>query len=114
VTGVLTHTVPADTDTDSTGRLYVVTPTVTVEIHPAAFVPPNVYTLLALGVKAAVWLTTLPFQVYVVAPEAVKVVFVKAHTVAEAGVITNTGKLLVAMATVFEETQLAAFVPLTV
>jgi hypothetical protein len=114
VTGVLTHTVPADTDTDSTGRLYVVTPTVTVEIHPAAFVPPNVYTLLALGVKAAVWLTTLPFQVYVVAPEAVKVAVASGHTEADTGDVVSIGTVLVVIPSVNVETHPAELRPVSV
>ena len=55
---------------------------------------------MALGVKAAVCVNTVPFHVYVLAPLALKVACVKAQTVAEAGAIERIGKLKVANDTV--------------
>jgi uncharacterized membrane protein len=70
--------------------------------------------LLMVGVNVTDCVVILPFHVYVEAPLATKFTFDVEHTVAEAGLLVIIGKLFVAIATVFEETQLAAFVPETV
>jgi len=67
--------------------------------------------VLALGVKIALAEITFPVHVKVPAPLATKLAGDMAQTVAEAGVMLSTGKVLVLTPTVVVEIQPEALVP---
>lgn len=111
---VWAHTVADDGLMLSTGKVLVVIPAVAVDTQPELFVPVTVYTLDILGLKDAVCVLSVPFQVYVEAPLAVKLVVANWHAVADDGAIVMTGRLNVARPTVLDETHPDELLPLTV
>ena len=92
VTGDKTHTVGAEGETLITGRLNVVTVMVVLETQLLILVPESEYTVVALGVNAAVFETIVPFHVYVFAPKAKRLIVLDKHTVGLAGEIVNEGR----------------------
>jgi hypothetical protein len=83
--------VDADGVSTRTGKLLVVTATVLEPGHPAALVAFTVYTVEIVGVSAMVEPGVVPFQVYVAAPDAAKLICDSEQTVGDAGVIAGVG-----------------------
>ena len=111
-TGVVKHTLGEDAVIVMTGTAFAVTEKIAADKHPAEFFPSTVYVVFTTGAGVITVAVEVVFQVYEVAPEAVRVVVCPAQIVDEEPLMETVGVGLTVIDLTAELEQLPA-VPTT-